>query len=32
MQVVESLSQIMSSLKPPEDVSTAIDVDPVSLL
>jgi primosomal protein N' (replication factor Y) (superfamily II helicase) len=32
MQVVEILSQLMSSLKPPEDVSTAIDVDPVSLL
>jgi primosomal protein N' (replication factor Y) (superfamily II helicase) len=32
MQVVEILSQLMSSLKPPQDVSTAIDVDPVSLL
>jgi primosomal protein N' (replication factor Y) len=32
MQVIESLSQGLASLKPPADVSIAVDVDPVSLL
>jgi len=32
MQVIESLSQTLASLKPPADVSIAVDVDPVSLL
>jgi primosomal protein N' (replication factor Y) len=32
MQLVESLSKVLTSLKPPEDVSTAVDVDPISLL
>jgi primosomal protein N' (replication factor Y) len=32
MQVVESLHKVLASLKPPEDVSVAVDVDPVSLL
>jgi len=32
MQVVEVLSHVLASLKPPDDVSVAVDVDPVSLL
>jgi primosomal protein N' (replication factor Y) len=32
MQVVESLNQVLASLKPPDDVSVAVDVDPISLL
>jgi len=32
MQVVESLNQVLANLKPPEDVSVAVDVDPLSLL
>jgi primosomal protein N' (replication factor Y) len=32
LQVIESLSQGLASLKPPEDVTIAVDVDPVSLL
>ena len=32
MQVIEALSQTLASLKPPADVSIAVDVDPVSLL
>jgi primosomal protein N' (replication factor Y) len=32
MQVIESLSQTLTSVKPPADVTIAVDVDPVSLL
>jgi primosomal protein N' (replication factor Y) len=32
MKLVESLSKVLASLKPPEDVSAAVDVDPISLL
>ena len=32
MQLGEILSQTMTSLKPPEDVGVAVDVDPISLL
>jgi uncharacterized lipoprotein YddW (UPF0748 family) len=32
MQFVETLNQVLASLKPPDEVSVAVDVDPVSLL
>jgi primosomal protein N' (replication factor Y) len=32
MQVVESLSRVLASLNPPDDVKIAVDVDPLSLL
>ena len=32
MQFVETLSQVLATLKPPDEVSVAVDVDPVSLL
>ena len=32
MQLVEMLSPLITSFKPPEDVNVAVDVDPISLL
>jgi primosomal protein N' (replication factor Y) len=32
MRLVETLSQVVAALKPPDDVNVAVDVDPLSLL
>jgi hypothetical protein len=32
IQFVETLTRVLANLKPPDDVSVAVDVDPISLL
>jgi hypothetical protein len=32
MRLTEAVTKVMASLKPPDDVNIAVDVDPISLL